>query len=244
MKKVLLALALFVAVASNTFAQRIEYGLKGGTNFTILTDANYKFQDVSFAPGFQAGGYALLKSRLLVAQAEIVYASNQWNTTEEGEQSGQTQIFKELKTKNGYISVPVMFYVPIKRLHIGIGPQINTLIKSVAQGKSLLKDLQSGNYSTLKELAYDYLNDKMGVEGGAYEDYSAQDPKEGSFYEKLGLGANFGLSLNLKRTRLEGRLNYGLTDVINDYYIKLSDPNAETNKEKLITGQVTLSIKL
>ncbi|MBN8588719.1 MAG: PorT family protein [Rhodothermia bacterium] len=242
MKNLLLLTGLILFCFSTATAQRLEYGLKGGTNISLITDADYKFKSVKVAPGFMAGFYARTNTRRIGAQIEAIYASKQWGTEEERAGQTNTTILRQLDTQNGYLSIPVMFYAKLGRLDIGAGPQLNALLTSVAKGQELIKNIQSGNTEAIKDLAYDYLKDKIGE--GAYADIPAGTPQEGSLYEKVGLDANFGLGLNLKRTRIEGRLNYGLTDVMNNYYVKFLNPSAYDNNEKLISGQVILSIKL
>ncbi|MBL7977057.1 MAG: PorT family protein [Bacteroidetes Order II. Incertae sedis bacterium] len=242
MKNTFFLLAVLLLVSLPATAQRLEYGLKGGTNISLITDADYKFKSINVAPGFMAGLYARTNTRRIGAQIEVIYASKQWSTEEQRAGQSNTQILRQLDTKNGYVSVPLMLYAKIGRIDIGAGPQINALLTSVAKGQELIKNIQSGNTEAIKDLAYDYLKDKIG-EGG-YADIPTGTPQEGSLYEKMGLDANFGLGLNLKRTRIEGRLNYGLTDVMNNYYVKFLNPAEYENSEKLISGQVILSIKL
>lgn len=249
MKKAHLFLfCLFLLSLSFVHAQRstrrMEYGIKAGSNIAVLTDANYRFQEVNFSPGYQVGVYGRINSRLLQFQIEALYATKDWKTVEAATIDGaQSQILfsRELKNSNAYITIPMMAYIPLgKRFSLGIGPQVDALVKAVAEGQQIYTEVKSGN-KTVTEVAWDYIKDEIGQKGGAYEQFG-NITKDGNFYNALGLGTNLGVSLNLKRTRLEGRLNYTLTDVVNDYYGRLI--GGQEAKEKVISGQVLLCIKL
>lgn len=227
-------------------AQRTRFGIKGGTNFSVLTGADYKFKSAKFEPGYQFGVFAVRPSRMVHLQIEALYTSRDWTTTEEQNrvQSGTSILFsRELKNHNGYITVPFTAYIPLGRvLGVGLGAQIDKLVSSAAKGQQIITDIKTGN-KTATALVWDYIQDKMGDPTGAYADYSASTPREGNFFNDLGLGGNLGLHFNLGRhLSAEGRLNYSFTDVVNQYYIQITNPNAPKT-DQLISGQVLLGYR-
>lgn len=217
----LVALALLF-FAPSSHAQLIRYGIKGGTNLTIITKGGDFFESVKPAPGFQAGVYAKLRpAKILRFQAEAMYVQNAFNSilqTDTVEQGGEAIYSRkiELKQQNAYINIPVMMYVKVyKGLDLSFGPQVAFLTKAVATGQETYAALQAGKQDSLANVTYNYLKDQAGQ--GAYANDSTLS--QGKFFNPASFDINLGASLNLSQAiKFEIRTNYGLLSAINDYY--------------------------
>ena len=114
MKKFIL-IVFAVLLATTSFAQGIDVGIKGGANFATLTDVS----DVSTRTGLLIGAFVTLKfSDKMALQGDLLY-SQQGAKGENG--------FSDLELD--YINFPIVFkYYIIKRLNIQAGPQFGSVI--------------------------------------------------------------------------------------------------------------------
>lgn len=114
MKKLLLL--LFLATASITQAQFIQFGVKGGVNF-----ANIKSEKIDYSNRTSYHVGALLEIRVfqnMSFQPELLYS------VQGAEQSGSTTIDLQ------YVNVPMMlkFYLISNKLSVELGPQFGFLV--------------------------------------------------------------------------------------------------------------------
>lgn len=217
----LLTLGLILVGFQHSHAQ-LRYGIKGGTNLTVITKGGNFYESVKPAPGYQFGGYVkLFPNSPVRLQAEAMYIQNEFNsmfTSDTVQNAGGQSLYAktiELKQQNAYINIPVMMYIKVfKKLDISVGPQIALITKAVATGQQIYNNLQT-NQDSMVNVAWNYLKDQAGQ--GAYANDSTLD--QGKFFNPAVLDVNLGASLNLtKALKVELRTNYGLMSAINDYY--------------------------
>ena len=144
MKKIILS-SLFVLAVSFTYAQKAEFGIKGGLN---VANQNYS-GDGAPSPlaiiGFHVGGFADIKiSEKFSIQPELLYST-------------QGSKFNLLVNTNGsnydtentfllsYINIPVMFkYYATEKFSLEAGPQIGFMVDSKLKtdviGQSVTQD--------------------------------------------------------------------------------------------------------
>jgi hypothetical protein len=116
MKKNVLAIAVFMAFAINSQAQKISGGIKGGLNITDVAGLNGDNRLSGHIGVF-------LNSRL----------NAQWSIQPELLYSGQGQQFKvateEFTLALNYVQIPIMFqFHPTKQAYLEFGPQIGLLL--------------------------------------------------------------------------------------------------------------------
>jgi opacity protein-like surface antigen len=116
MKKYVLALAMFCALAISSQAQDISVGLKGGLNISDVSGVNGDNRLSGHLGVFVNGK---LNSKWSI-QPELLY-------------SGQGQQFmyqnREWTLALNYLQIPVMFqYHPIEKLYLEFGPQLGFLL--------------------------------------------------------------------------------------------------------------------
>jgi hypothetical protein len=116
MKKYVLALAMFIALAINAQAQRISGGIKGGLNISDVAGIN--------GDNRLSGHIGLFLNSKLAAQ---------WSIQPELLYSGQGQQFRvaneDFTLALSYLQIPIMFqYHATKQFYIDFGPQIGILL--------------------------------------------------------------------------------------------------------------------
>ena len=142
---------------------------------------------------------------------------------------------------NSYIDVPVMAYAKIAdRIEFSAGASVGVLVGSRGSGEQLFKGGASGSGFPIEEyfytLDYEYFGDEAGevtteavnritiggddvdvpVAIGAYY-YDAM--KDGNYFNALDLGLIGGVSVYFNKGLFFGaRLNYGLSDLTNNFY--------------------------
>lgn len=138
-----------------------------------------------------------------------------------------------------YIDLPLTLYVrPFSWLEFSAGPSIGLLAGATGLGQTSFSGrvgaVDVSDYSLT--IDYNYFKDEAGEADltttssfpvgsrevlvpnsiGAYYDFTEKD---GNFFNVLDLGINAGLAFYLSETfYVGGRLNYGLSDVTNNYY--------------------------
>lgn len=125
MRKILFVLLAAMLAAVGTYAQKVNYGFKGGLNISTAHS--------SFQPGIYAGGFAEIKvNKHWAIQPELLYYRNRDKASY---YLGDTKQYKEKGTD--YIAVPVMVKYYIKpKLYVEGGPEVNliTAAKETSEG--------------------------------------------------------------------------------------------------------------
>ena len=192
------------------------------------TNTDLKFKDVKPLPGYIVGVMGIYDLSIVSLQGEVLYTSNKFNTIEE-KNSNTVLTTYNLDVSNGKISIPVTLNLGIGPFIFGIGPQLDKLVSSKAVGT--ISNLASGN-TTITDVAFDYINDTSGI--GAYKDFAT---KPENMFNDLGISANLSFGYNFGNVRADIKLNYSLTDAINDFYLK----NSSSQSEKTVIGSLTLA---
>lgn len=184
MKKIILSSLLILAV-SFTYAQKAEFGVKGGLN---IANQNYSGEDApspSSIIGFHIGGFVDVKiSEKFSFQPELIYSTQGSKFSENLSIEGDVYNV-DATLKMAYINIPVMFkYYVADKFNLEAGPQIGFLtsckMKVEAMGLSETEDVKDSFESI-----------DFGLNIGAGYDFT----------EKLSAGVryNFGLS-NVAKT--------------------------------------------
>lgn len=157
MKKLILAVMLVFAAVTNSSAQILKFGVKGGVNFANLNGGtegiDYDFKNKT---GFYAGAVAEIKILPNFSlQPEAMFSSQGAASDVEGIDDFNLD----------YISVPVMakFYLITDRLSIEAGPQFSFLIDdSDAVFNEVISDEMSERVEGQKPKSFDFA-----IAGGA-----------------------------------------------------------------------------
>lgn len=145
----------------------------------------------------------------------------------------------DLNISNSYINIPVNLLIrPIKKFELKLGAYMGFLINPTATGtmqfgEKFNQKLKFNYYSDKKDPTY---YDSFGTiyikttnednkeeirstvqTARAYNQYPADDYKNGSFYKVFDAGVNFGISYFINNSLLVGvNFNYGLLDITNN----------------------------
>lgn len=177
-----------------------------------------------------------------------------------------------LDATNGFINIPFMAYVNVPRvpnLSFSLGAYMDILVSSSATGETEYEgilDNGTGDVSShLTTYTYNYLRDNAGEDAGSTTQdvlvgsdniskitnegaYYNWEAKDGDFYNPIDFGilANLGYRFN-NGLRFDLRVNYGLTDVTNNYYdislLSLDDNNEivpRNDFDRSVSYQLTL----
>lgn len=118
MKKVLLIMFV-LTFAANTYAQKVEFGVKAGINVSDLQMENFDFNTRT---GIHLGGIVEFKlTDKFALQPELLYS-----------QLGARAEIADVKIDADYLALPVMAkYYIVKGLSIEAGPQFSLLVNDV-----------------------------------------------------------------------------------------------------------------
>jgi len=184
MKKIILS-SLFVLAVSLTYAQKAEFGIKGGlnsSNFSGDTDGT----DFKSRFGFNLGVFAAIKlSEKITLQPEILF-STQGAEAENIEAFVDDMLFTgDVKFNLSYINVPVMIkYYVVDKFNLEAGPQIGFLTSAKTSTKL------DGYSQTFDEEAKKY-------------------------FESVDFGLNFGAGYDFTKNVSAGvRYNLGLSNIL------------------------------
>lgn len=137
-----------MAFQTQTFAQSLNFGFKGGVNFSDFQGSNANLKTESIT-SYHAGIFAELGlSERVSIQPEILY-------TTAGAKVSLSGAIDEFRNKLGYLSVPLLtkvFLIP-DRLSIDLGPQVSLLLnekENVNLGKSSSYDFSIAGGVTLR----------------------------------------------------------------------------------------------
>lgn len=123
MKKFLLLLAV-VAFSATTFAQDVQFGVKGGLNF-----ANFRGDDADgdTKTDIYLGGFARIGlTEKLAFQPELVYSRQGMKVDEDGTDG---------KWKTNYLNIPLLLRAELaNKFHAVFGPQVGIHLSSEAEG--------------------------------------------------------------------------------------------------------------
>lgn len=117
MKRIIF-LAVMALLINGAFAQHVEYGIKGGVNFSNIND-DAADNNADGKTGFHLGGLAHIHvTRAFAIQPEIVYST-------------QGAEYDNAKLKMNYINVPVLAqYMFGNGFRLQTGPQLGILTTS------------------------------------------------------------------------------------------------------------------
>ncbi|SMO39828.1 porin family protein [Solitalea koreensis] len=134
MKKVLLlAVALFVGGVAS--AQKLEFGIKGGVNFTSASDIKFSdnlstsFKNTSGnVTGWHLGVYSEIGVSILTFQPELLFAEKGFKSDQE---NGTVTV------KYNYLDIPILVkFNPIPLVSIFSGPQVSIKLSDKISGPS------------------------------------------------------------------------------------------------------------
>lgn len=184
MKKIILS-SLFVLAVSLTYAQKAEFGIKGGlnsSNFSGDTDGT----DFKSRFGFNLGAFATIKlSEKITLQPEILF-STQGAEAENIEAFVDDMLFTgDVKFNLSYINVPVMIkYYVVDKFNLEAGPQIGFLTSA-----------------------------KTSTKLDGYSQTFDEDAKK--YFESVDFGLNFGAGYDFTKNVSAGvRYNLGLSNIL------------------------------
>jgi hypothetical protein len=122
-KRIYFTLFLIIAGLTGTYAQSLNFGIKGGANFSNFQGSNANFKTESIS-SYHAGAFIDLGvSQKFSIQPEILYSTI-------GAKVSLAGAVDEFRNKLGYISIPVLakLYLIPNRLSIDLGPQVSFLL--------------------------------------------------------------------------------------------------------------------
>lgn len=202
MKKIILS-SLFVLAVSFTYAQKAEFGIKGGLNssdFNGDTDG----VDLKSRIGFNVGAFVSIQlAEKIILQPEILY-STQGAKAENVTAPIDDMLFTgDIKFNLSYINVPVMIkYYVSDKFNFEAGPQIGFLTSAKTSTK-----LDGFDQTFEEDVKDSFESVDFGLNLGAGYDFSKKF--------SAGIRYNFGLS-NVAKTES------GDTDEINNSVFSLS----------------------
>ena len=140
MRKIIL-LCLVLAGIHQTNAQFVEFGIKGGLNFTNYRDGNLSNFEFETATNYHFGAVAefSLLSNLNI-QTELLYST-------QGAQFERAGF--DVKNELGYISIPVLakVYINNENLSLEVGPQFSFL--ATERNKVGTKDTETYDFGLI-----------------------------------------------------------------------------------------------
>lgn len=144
MKKIILSSLLVLAV-SFTYAQKAEFGIKGGLNIANQSFSGDGSPSPSSIIGFHIGGFVDIKiDEKFSFHPELLY-STQGSKFDFVVDEGEGIFYTENTFLLSYINIPVMFkYYATEKFNLEAGPQIGFLVdsklKTEVLGQSITQD--------------------------------------------------------------------------------------------------------
>jgi len=184
MKKIILSSLLVLAV-SFTYAQKAEFGVKGGlnsSNFSGDTDGT----DFKSRVGFNVGVFAAIKlSEKITLQPEILYSTQGAKAENVTAPVDDILFTGDIKFNLSYINVPVMIkYYVADKFNLEAGPQIGFLTSA-----------------------------KTSTKLDGYSQSFDDDAKK--YFESVDFGLNFGAGYDFTKNVSAGvRYNLGLSNIL------------------------------
>jgi len=185
MKKNILSTLLVLAFGF-TYAQKAQFGIKGGLNSSNFSGDT---QGVDFKPrvGFNVGAFAAIKlSEKITLQPEILFSTQGAKAENVNADVNGANYTADIKFNLSYINVPVMFkYYVADKFNLEAGPQIGFLTSAETSTKL------DGYSQTVDQDAKDYFESvDFGFNLGAGYDFTKN--------VSAGVRYNLGLSNILK----------------------------------------------
>lgn len=186
LKNLVLAGGMLFAGITTAVAQDINWGVKGGLNYSTLTS--------EMEPDHIFGYHAGLTAEFRIApkfalQPELLYSLEGAHSEIEFSDE-EFSFYSDQKIKLGYINLPVMAkYFVTPALSLQAGPQVGYLVSA------------KNEY----EIASDFPDDF-----GMNESGTADIKDE---LKKISLGLNFGLGYEFQKLFLQARYHMGLTNI-------------------------------
>ncbi|MBA4153269.1 porin family protein [Flavobacterium sp.] len=146
MKKSMLVYALFLIGFTNANAQLLQFGLKGGVNFSNYSGGDLEGVDFNNVTNFHFGVVTELKLlENFALQPELLYST---------QGSELESLDEQIKNELGYLSIPVLvkFYLTSNKLSLEAGPQFSFLVKE--SGDFDLYDSNTFDFGVAAGLSY------------------------------------------------------------------------------------------
>jgi len=135
MKKIILS-SLLVLAFGFTYAQKAEFGIKGGINSSNFSGDT---EGVDFKPrvGFNVGAFAAIKlSEKITLQPEILFSTQGAKAENVTADVNGVNYTADIEFNLSYINVPVMFkYYVADKFNLEAGPQIGFLTSAETSTK-------------------------------------------------------------------------------------------------------------
>lgn len=184
MKKIILSTLLVLAFGF-TYAQKAEFGIKGGLNSSNFSGDT---EGMDFKPrvGFNIGAFAAIKlSEKITLQPEILFSTQGAKAENVSADVNGVNYTADIKFNLSYINVPVMFkYYVADKFNLEAGPQIGFLTSA----------------ETSTQLV-------------GYSQTVDQDAKD--YFESVDFGFNLGAGYDFTKNVSAGiRYNIGLSNVL------------------------------
>ncbi|HSI90205.1 MAG TPA: porin family protein, partial [Adhaeribacter sp.] len=136
MKKLILLLTAFLLTIPLVQAQETRIGLKGGVNFSDLSNTKANKDKIRYKLGSHAGAflYIPMSSPFFAIQPEIIYSRKGYENTGQLVEIRDNQENLLYSAQNGglvrlnYIDLPVMFTFKSSIIIFEIGPQVSMLV--------------------------------------------------------------------------------------------------------------------
>lgn len=282
-KITLLLVTALVAVGSIT-AQELSYNIKAGLNFSRINgpsemSAGTDLETRKFTTGFHLGlglNVGFLEESLGVT-TELMFSQKGGKLRYNGPGTatvttsitGEDRVIsgtlsESLTVVNSHLEIPVLlFYKPVERIKISVGPSIGFRLGGTASGERRLDfvDGAGTDQSIIIGLDYNYNKDNPGEatnetlqeltfdNGGITVQYPTEigayyglTEDQGNFFKVI----DFGLNADLTFYATEGigfgiRANYGVFDITNnDIDFSRQDGSQRSDKDSNLTFQVSL----
>jgi hypothetical protein len=135
MKKIILS-SLLVLAFGFTYAQKAEFGIKGGVNSSNFSGDT---EGIDFKPsvGFNVGAFAAIKlSEKITLQPEILFSTQGAKAENVTADVNGVNYTADIEFNLSYINVPVMFkYYVADKFNLEAGPQIGFLTSAETSTK-------------------------------------------------------------------------------------------------------------
>jgi len=132
MKK-LFTLLCVIAIATSTYGQGVDIGIKGGLNFPSLD--GFSIPDgadlnADSRSGYHAGAFVRLKIPVVSIQGEVLYSFQKFEYSFDAPLLDQVNSTQRIN----YLTVPIIARIkPIPLVNLQVGPQFGFLLSSVQE---------------------------------------------------------------------------------------------------------------
>jgi opacity protein-like surface antigen len=167
MKKIILS-SLFVLAVSFTYAQKAQFGIKGGLNSSNFS-GDTEGIDFKSRIGFNLGAFAAIKlSEKITLQPEILYSTQGAKAVNVSALYDDIIYTGDVKFNLSYINVPVMIkYYVADKFNLEAGPQIGFLTSAKTSTK-----LDGSSQSVDEDVKDSFESVDFGLNFGAGYDFT------------------------------------------------------------------------